>query len=107
VDLSVESASGAALELVYQVLDANVDSVTVQMGSDSSASVSLDVKDDLAKNVGAGWRKSLISLSCFADQGLRIESVTEPLIISADGALTLQLATVQIVANPGGANCQL
>jgi hypothetical protein len=38
---------------------------------------------------------------------LRIESVTEPLIISADGALTLQLATVQIVANPGGANCQL
>jgi hypothetical protein len=36
-----------------------------------------------------------------------MESITEPLVIAADGALTIQLATVQLVDNPGDANCQL
>jgi beta-glucosidase len=107
VDLSANSASGAALQLVYRVHDLNADAVSLQMGSDSSDPATLDVSASLAEFVGGDWHTSLLSLSCFAEQGLRMESITEPLVIAADGALTIQLATVQLVDNPGDANCQL
>lgn len=107
VDFVREMNGDMALEIRYQVLNADAASVTLQMGRGIDWRGVVDVSSAVAQRAGAGWHTSIITLSCFADQGLQMASITEPLVIEVDGTMALQLAYARIVANPGDANCDL
>lgn len=107
VDFVRETNGDMAIELKYRVLQANAVSVTVQMGRGVDWRGTINVTDAVVERAGAGWHTSLIKLSCFADQGLQMASITEPVVIEVDGSMTLQIAWARIAANPGGAGCGL
>ena len=54
----------------------------------------------------AGWQTSRTRLSCFIEKGARMDSITEPLIIAAQGSLKLQIASVKLTTFDGAANCE-
>mgnify|MGYP001820755995 FL=1 len=60
----------------------------------------LDVTADLNAKSGEGWQTANISLSCFADLGTQMGSVIEPIIITAEGLLKLQITSVKLTV-PG------
>ena len=91
-----------ALELNYQVLQADVSRAIVAMGEGS-----LDLTAQFVAKSAAGWQTALIPLSCFVDQGASMEMITRPLVISANGSLKLQVASARLAANPADANCDL
>jgi beta-glucosidase len=97
-----DASADHVLELNYQVLETASGSVTLAMGKGE-----LELAEQFASKFGEGWQSSHIRLSCFIDQGTNIESVTEPLIITAEGSLRLQISSARIVANPVNADCKL
>ena len=76
-----------AMELKYRILDADAQAVTVQMGRGPDWRGVVDISNQALERAGEGWHTSLITLSCFADQGLQMASITEPLVIEVDGSM--------------------
>jgi beta-glucosidase len=107
VDFQRESNGDLVLELRYKVLSAGKKPVTISMGRGSDWRGTLDLGKQFSEKVGADWQSSLIKLSCFVEAGARMESITEPLVVSADAGFSLQIASAQLVANPGKAGCGL
>lgn len=101
VDFVRETNADMALQLDYQVLQA--DAARVGIGMNGSF---LDMTESQAGKVDTGWQTSFISLSCFAEAGTDMTSVAQ-LAIGADAGLVLQLGTAKVVANPGDATCTL
>lgn len=101
-DFQRQLGENQALELSYQVLQAESPSVTLTMGGGA-----LELAEQFALKSGAGWQTALISISCFVDHGAQLDAVAEPLVITADGPLKLQFASARLVAGPGDAYCKL
>ena len=89
-----------ALEISYQVLHTASGSTTVAMNEGV-----LDLTDYFANQADGGWQSLQISLSCFAAQGTRLDSVTEPLVISGEENLSIQINDVKLVDNPANTVC--
>jgi len=101
-DLSKLAGESGVLELTYQITEAEVSNVSLAMGQGK-----LDFTGQFQSNSGAGWRTSRIGLSCFIEQGAQLESVTEPLVVTVEGALQLQVTSALIKADGSEAGCNL
>lgn len=88
------------LEIVYQVIAADVSKASLAMGRGE-----LDVTGQLNEKSSAGWQTARIPLSCFVEQGAQMASMNEPLVIAAEGTLKLQITSVKLTAYSGKANC--
>jgi len=88
------------LEIIYRVLSAEVSKASLAMGNGA-----LDVTAPLNTKAGKGWQTSRTRLSCFVEQGTQMGSVTEPLIITAEGSLKLQIASVKLTTFDGASDC--
>ena len=97
-----QASDNQALELNYQVLQADVTTASVAIGEGT-----LDLTAQLVAKSAAGWQTAHIPLSCFIAQGASMEMITRPLVITANGSLKLQVASARLVTNPVGANCDL
>jgi len=101
-DFQRQAGEDQVMELNYQVLESGSGSFTLAMGDGS-----LELSEQLSAKSGLGWQISTIRLACFVEQGADLSSVTEPLIISGEDSLKLQVSSVRLVANPGNADCDL
>ena len=102
VDFLPAASEDQVLELKYQVLEAGADAVTIAMGEGS-----LELAGQFSAKAGMGWQTSHLRLFCFVEQGMNPESVTEPLTITADGSLKLQISSAGLVDSPVNADCDL
>jgi hypothetical protein len=68
---------------------------------------SLELAEQFSSKSGAGWQTTTIGLSCFVEQGTDMSAVTEPLVITSDDRLKLQIGSVSLVADSGNADCNL
>ena len=89
-----------ALAISYQVLHTASGSTTVALNEGV-----LDLTDYFATQADGGWQTLQISLSCFAAQGTRLDSVTTPLVINAEKNFSIQIDDVKLVDNPAGTDC--
>ena len=88
------------LEIIYRVISADVSKASLAMGQGV-----LDVTTPVNAQATAGWQTSRTRLSCFVENGAQMDSITEPLIITAEGSLKLQIASVKLTTFDGVANC--
>jgi beta-glucosidase len=107
VDFQRETNGDMVMELRYQVLSAGKMPASISMGRGSDRRGALDLSKQFSEKVGAGWQTSQIKLSCFVEAGTRMESITEPLVVTAGAGFSLQIASAQLVPNPGKAGCGL
>ena len=105
VDFVRETDDDRVLELTYRVLDGPDGRVAVEMGRGEGLRAAIDVTEAMTRQSGQGWQTGSLPLSCFADAGLDMASISEPLVIRSSGRLQLQIAAAGIVANPGDADC--
>jgi beta-glucosidase len=101
-DLRPAEGEALALELQYQVLEADLSRASLVLGESA-----LDVAGGLAALQGAGWHSSTIAVSCFGDHGAELAAVTHPLAIAADGALSLQIGSARLVTAAAAPGCGL
>ncbi len=100
-DLAEASAAGMALELNYMVLEVGGEAVTVAVGDGA-----VDLTKTFSADAAQGWQRASIALACFEQRGSNTAAITEPLVISSAGPLSLQLGSARIVANIGDASCE-
>jgi beta-glucosidase len=101
-DLRPGAGEKLALELQYQVLQADAPTVTVAIQQGV-----LDVTEALRSRSGLGWQTSVIGLACFVDRGAELAAVTRPLTIHSERGLVLQLGSARLVEDTGEAGCDL
>jgi beta-glucosidase len=90
------------LEIIYRVLNAEVSKASLAMGQGA-----LDVTAPLKAQATTGWQTSRTRLSCFIDEGAQMDLITKPLIITVEGSLKLQIASVKLTTFDGMADCDL
>jgi len=93
---------GRVLEVIYKVMDADVSQASLAMGRPEAA---MDITEQLNAKTTEGWQTSRIRLSCFADLGAQMSSMSEPVIISVVGTLKLQVTSARLVTFAGAATC--
>jgi len=93
---------GGVLELTFQVIEADVSSVSLAMGQGR-----LDFTGLIGSISGTGWRTSRIGLSCFIEQGAEMESISEPLVITAEGSMKIQVTSALLKSDGALAGCNL
>jgi beta-glucosidase len=102
VDLQSQLAEKQAMEITYQVMEADVSRFGISM-DDSE----LDLTTQVESKAGEGWQTVQIRLSCFADLGTGMESVGEPVVIKAEGQLKLQVSSIKLSKGGDDAGCAL
>jgi hypothetical protein len=90
-----------ALEISYTVLEVGGEAVTVAVGDGA-----VDLTKTFSADATQGWQRVSIALACFEQRGANTAAVTEPLVISSAGPLTLQLGSARIVASSGNTSCE-
>lgn len=105
-DFAAATAKLGAMELSYRVVEYHGGTVALAMGA-ADRRGTLDVTREIAEQAGSGWRTARIGLSCFEERGAAMASISEALVISAGGALQLQVAGARVIADPGDARCGL
>lgn len=103
-DFRRQTNGDLVLEIRYRVLAAGADAVSLSMVG-SAGEGALDLTRHFSKVAGADWHTTRLRLACFAELGADMAAISAPFVITADGALELQLASVRLAANPGGAGC--
>ncbi len=100
VDLARES--NGAMELVFQAKSIAGDgSIEVGMGCDADACDAF-----LPATLTEDWNEVRLSLSCFADQGVRMDVIKRALIVSAEAGQTIGLSDVRLEEDQDAApNC--
>jgi len=93
---------GRVLEVIYKVIEADVSQASLAMGQPQAA---MDITEQLNTRTTEGWQTSRIRLSCFADLGAPMSSMSEPVIISVVGSLKLQVTSARLVTFAGTATC--
>jgi len=94
--------AGRVLEVIYKVMEADVSQASLAMGQPEAA---MDITEQLNAKTTEGWQTSRIRLSCFADMGAQMTSMSEPVIISVVGTLKLQVTSARLVTFAGTATC--
>ena len=88
------------LEIIYKVIEADVSKASLAIGQGA-----MDVTEALNEKSSAGWQTSRTRLSCFAELGAQMSSISEPLVIAAEGSLKLQITSVKLAVFNGEADC--
>lgn len=101
-DFQPLSDAGRVLEVIYKVMEADVSRASLAMGQPEAA---MDITEQLNAKTTEGWQTSRIRLSCFADLGAQMSSMSEPVIISVVGAVKLQVTSARLVTFAGTATC--
>ena len=98
-DFKPQVSEDQVLQIVYRVISADLGKASVAMGKGA-----MDVTAQLNSQSAGGWQTVRIRLSCFADLGTSMTSVSEPLIISAEGSMKLQITSVKLTNFDGPAD---
>lgn len=101
-DFQPLSDAGRVLEVIYKVVEADVGQASLAMGQPEAA---MDITEQLNAKTTEGWQTSRIRLSCFADLGAQMSSMSEPVIISVVGSLKLQVTSARLISFAGTATC--
>jgi len=99
-DLQQQVSEDQVLQIIYRVISADLTQASLAMGQGL-----MDVTEELNAQSAGGWQTARIRLSCFADQGAQMASISEPLIIAAEGSLQLQITSAKLTAFSGEAGC--
>ncbi len=105
VDLSRQTTGDMAVMVRYRVDAAPTRPVTMSIGCGEACAGTLDVTALLKAAPPAEWRSIKIKLSCFQAAGAKMDHVTAPFVVGADGALTLSVTEVRLASNEGDAVC--
>jgi beta-glucosidase len=101
-DLRQQVEGGMVLEINYKVIEADVSRASLAMGQGV-----LDLTAQFMAKSAAGWQTSRVRLSCFAENGAQMDSISEPLIIAVEGSLKLQITSAKLTTLGATADCDL
>jgi beta-glucosidase len=101
VDLGDAASGERSLEIRYRVLSSAAQHAVLAVGEGT-----FDVTAAFAEQAGMEWQTVSIDLACFDKFEAQATSVNEPLAISADGELVLQLISARIVPGSAGDDCE-
>ena len=104
VDLTAAARAGQALSLVYRVDRAPTGPVTLGLGCDKACGHGLDISRSLRAAPPRRWRTLVAPLSCFANAGVDLARVENPVVLETGGALTLSIRDARLVP-AAGARC--
>ena len=99
-DLQQQVSEEQVLQITYRVISADLGKASLAIGRGA-----IDVTAHLNSQSDAGWQTARIPLSCFSNLGTKMTSVTEPLLISANGSMKLQVTSAKLTAYSGKASC--
>jgi beta-glucosidase len=102
VNFQQQVKADQVLEITYRVISADVSKASLAMGQGV-----LDMTEQFMAKSATGWQTSRIRLSCFIEKGAQMDSITEPLIIAAEGSLKLQITSARLTTFSGMAACKL
>ena len=102
VNLQSQLDENRVIENHYQVMEADIGRFSLSMGEGT-----LELTEQLQSKSGSGWQTVQLGLSCFADQGTHMESIGEPVVMSAEGKLRLQVSSIKLANGTGETGCAL
>jgi beta-glucosidase len=107
VDLSRQTTGDMAVMIRYRIDAPSTAPVTMSIGcaDDASCAGTLDVTALLGTAKAGEWRSVKVKLSCFQAAGAKMDHVTAPFVISAQGGLAMSLTEVRLASNEGDAVC--
>jgi beta-glucosidase len=95
------------LLIEYRVDEKHTAPVQLAVKCTKASAISCGAAFDLTKELDSAphgqWRTVKVKLSSFREAGVDMASMTEPLVITTAGRLTLSLKTVRLTADPGEA----
>jgi beta-glucosidase len=100
-DLRPGTDESLALELHYEVLESRLTRASLAL-----AQAELDVTVALTAAEDTGWKTSTVRVDCFGAQGADLAGVTQPLALSVEGKLLMQIGSAKLVPAPPGASCE-
>ncbi len=103
IDLARLSNSDATLAIGYRVDERPTQPVQLSMTCGARCAAVFDVTPVLAVAPLGQWQTLKVKLSSFRDAGATMSNVTEPLVLTTTGRLTLSLQSVQLDSTNGGA----
>jgi beta-glucosidase len=101
VDLTASAKAGQALTLVYRVDRSPTGKVALSMGCDKDCGHGFDVTRQLRAAPVHHWRTLTAPLSCFAQAGVDLARIENPVVLQTTGALTLSIREARLVPAAG------
>ena len=104
VDLSERSEEGGALSIRLSAPGQDeIGEISLAMECGYGCEGAVALAERLRALQGKGWTTVTVPLACFARRGARLEAVTAPFVLEADGPLTLHIAEVALADRDEGA----
>jgi beta-glucosidase len=107
IDLARQANGDLSLLIEYRVDEKHTAPVQLAVKCTKTSAISCGAAFDLTKELDSAphgqWRTVKVKLSSFREAGVDMASMTEPLVITTAGRLTLSLKTVRLTADPGEA----
>jgi beta-glucosidase len=104
IDLARQANGELSLLIEYRVDQKHTAPVQLAMKcANAGCGATFDLTKVLESAATGQWRTAKVRLSSFREAGVDMANVTEPLVITTAGRLTLSLKTVRLTADPGGA----
>lgn len=103
LNLVRETNADLSLQIEYRVDTAPTSPVWLSMDSNATTK-GIDVTAPASMGVGQ-WRSVKIRLSCFADAGVDMASVSAPFTLTASAPFAISIADARLVADPAGSVC--
>jgi beta-glucosidase len=97
IDLSSYLATKSSLIIDLRVNVKPADSVSISMACGADCVASIPVAAAFKTRPVGEWQKFSVDLQCFADVGLKVDSVTAPFILQSRGLLDISLANIQLL----------
>lgn len=109
VDISRQANGDMAVQFDYRVESAPTGTVSLggSCKADEPCDGFLNLTSDMKAAAGKGWRTANIKLSCMSEAGADMSRITSPFSLRSDGAFSISLSKITIVANTGSASCNL
>lgn len=100
------SGDTLAIQFTYDVSAAPAGQVTATVGCGDGCAGAVDITQGLMIAEGKGWREAVLPLRCFAGAGADLASVSLPLSLTSDDALTMGIADIRLVVATDGMSCE-
>ncbi|WNG46698.1 glycoside hydrolase family 3 protein [Archangium minus] len=104
VDLSRQTTGDMTVAIRYRLDRAPTAPVRLVLTS-GDRPASLDITRLLTQGSAKEFRMLKVKLSCFRDAGANMASVTSPLALTTEGALSLTITDLRLATNDGDAVC--
>ncbi len=100
-DLQQQVSEDQVLQIIYRVISSDLSKASLAMGQGA-----LDVTTKLNAQSAGAWQTARVRLSCFADLGTPMTAVTEPLVITAEGSMKLQITSAKLTTTGDTGDCE-